>query len=210
MAGRLSKAEKAKPPQHEDIARHWLKVIGDNFDRYHEGFQKCARKQKLTFDEDEFQRTIIDCYNTISRRGLNDTTVQGCLDYWFKAWLMSTRRVSTYDSRKDLNADLNALVEEYRSSQTTVATVRKRHLLNDFTIIRILEEVEKNFEPLTYNCFRLKHLTPLTYKALKELTKVDDCKKRVVTVNKWLKQNFDRTETYNNFIEKYPEFDDVN
>lgn len=209
MAGRLSKEQKKQKPQHTDVADMWLSTIGRYFEEYKRRFRMAAVKQNLRFDEDDFQRTILDCYHSISRNNLRDTSDQGCLDYFFKAWKMSTRRISNYDKRKASDIDVDTVTEQYRRNQMNVMQVAKKQLLDDFTITEILSMVERNFDNITYNCFRLKHLTPMTYKALKNLTHVDDCKKRVVSVNKWLKENYSLEENYNKFIEKYKDLEDV-
>ena len=78
----------------------------------------------------------------------------------------------------------------------------------DYSLIYILEQVENNFDTITFYCFRLKTMLPCTYQRLRELTKVKDCKKRVVKVNKWLRENMTRQDIYNAFISDYPSFED--
>ena len=208
MAGRLSKTEKEKEPQYTDVADKWLQYIGTIYEEYRMKYFKMATQLNYNVNEDMLNDTILACYNSIARNNLSDTTEQGMRNYLFRALKVNLNAISNYDKRKDVVDDLTALAEQYENQGEATYNLIKKQLLEDYSLIYILEQVENNFDTITFHCFRLKTMLPCTYQRLREITKVKDCKKRVVKVNKWLRENMTRQEIYNAFIHDYPSFED--
>ena len=115
---------------------------------------------------------------------------------------------STYDKRKGVVDDLSALAEQYENQGEATYNKIKKQLFEDYSLIYILEQVENNFDTISFNVFRLKTMLPCTYQKLREITKVKDCKKRVVKIMKWLRENITEKEILTNFKKNYPCFDD--
>ena len=208
MAGRLSKTEKEKEPQYTDIADKWLQYIGTIYEEYRMKYLKMANDLNYNVNEDMLNDTILACYNSIARNNLSDTTEQGMRNYLFRAFKVNLNAISNYDKRKDVVDDLTALAEQYEFQGEATYCKIKKQLFDDYALIYILEQVENNFDTITFHCFRLKTMLPCTYQRLREITKVKDCKKRVVKVNKWLRENMTRQDIYNAFISDYPSFED--
>ena len=208
MAGRLSKKEKEKEPQFTDVADKWLKYIGSIYGEYRKKYFKMANGLNYKVNEDMLNDTILACYNSIARNNLQDTTEQGMRNYLFRAFKVNLNAVSNYDKRKDVVDDLSTLAEQYEAMGEATYNKIKKQLFEDYALIYILEQVENNFDTISFHCFRLKLMLPCTYQKLREITKVKDCKKRVVKVNKWLRENMTRQDIYNAFITDYPSFED--
>ena len=208
MAGRLSKTEKEKEPQYKDVADKWLQYIGTIYEEYRMKYFKMANDLNYNVNEDMLNDTILACYNSIARNNLSDTTEQGMRNYLFRAFKVNLNAVSNYDKRKDVVDDLSALAEQYENQGEATYKKIKKQLFEDYSLIYILEQVENNFDTITFHCFRLKTMVPCTYQRLREITKVKDCKKRVIKVNKWLRENMTRQDIYNAFISDYPSFED--
>ena len=208
MAGRLSKKEKEKEPKYKDVADRWLQYIGTIYEEYRKKYFKMANDPNYNVKEDMLNDTIIACYNSIARNNLSDTTEQGMRNYLFRAFKVNLNAISNYDKRKDVVDDLTALAEQYEFQGEATYTKIKKQLFDDYSLIYILEQVENNFDTITFHCFRLKTMLPCTYQRLREITKIKDCKKRVVKVNKWLRENMTRQDIYNAFISDYPSFED--
>ena len=208
MAGRLSKAEKEKEPQYTDVADKWLKYIGSIYEEYRMKYFKMANDLNYKVSEDMLNDTILACYNSIARNNLSDTTEQGMRNYLFRAFKVNLNAVSNYDKRKDIVDDLSSLAERYENQGEAAYQKIKKQLFEDFSVIYILNKVEDNFDSISFNVFRLKAMIPCTYKRLKEITKVKDCKKRVVKVMKWIRLNITKQEILSNFNKTYPCFDD--
>ena len=208
MAGRLSKAEKEKEPQYKDVADKWLQYIGTIYEEYRMKYFKMANDLNYNVNEDMLNDTILACYNSIARNNLSDTTEKGMRNYLFRAFKVNLNAVSNYDKRKDVVDDLSALAEQYENQGEATYNLIKKQIFEDYSVIYLLNKVENNFDTITFHCYRLKTMLPCTYQRLREITKVKDCKKRVVKVNKWLRENMDRQDIYNAFIHDYPSFED--
>ena len=209
MAGRLSKKEKEKEPQYTDVADKWLQYIGTIYEEYRMKYFKMANDLNYNVNEDMLNDTILACYNSIARNNLSDTTEQGMRNYLFRAFKINLNAVSNYDKRKDVVDDLSALAEQYENQEEATYNKIKKQLLDDYSVIYILDKVESNFDTISFHCFRLKTMIEkCTYQKLREITKVRDCKKRVVKVNKWLRENISKKDIYKAFITDYPSFAD--
>ncbi len=209
MAGRLSKKEKEKEPQYKDVADKWLQYIGTIYEEYRKKYFKMANDLNYKVSEDMLNDTIIACYNSIARNNLSDTTEQGMRNYLFRAFKVNLNAVSNYDKRKDVVDDLTALAEQYEYQGEATYHKIKKQVFEDYSLIYILEQVENNFDTITFNVFRLKTmLEKCTYQKLRDITKVRDCKKRVVKVMKWVRNNITKKEILTNFKKTYPCFDD--
>ena len=209
MAGRLSKKEKEKEPQYKDVADKWLQYIGTIYEEYRMKYFKMANDLNYNVNEDMLNDTILACYNSIARNNLSDTTEQGMRNYLFRAFKINLNAVSNYDKRKDVVDDLTALAEQYENQGEATYNKIKKQLFEDYSLIYILEQVENNFDTISFNVFRLKTmLEKCTYQKLRDITKVRDCKKRVVKVMKWIRENITKQEILTNFKKTYPCFDD--
>ena len=209
MAGRLSKKEKEKEPQYKDVADKWLQYIGTIYEEYRKKYFKMANDLNYKVNEDVLNDTILACYNSIARNNLSDTTEQGMRNYLFRAFKVNLNAVSNYDKRKDVVDDLTALAEQYEFQGEATYNKIKKQLFEDYALIYILEQVENNFDTISFNVFRLKTmLEKCTYQKLRDITKVRDCKKRVVKVMKWIRENITEKEILTNFKKNYPCFDD--
>ena len=209
MAGRLSKKEKEKEPQYKDVADKWLQYIGTIYEEYRMKYFKMANDLNYNVNEDMLNDTILACYNSIARNNLSDTTEQGMRNYLFRAFKINLNAVSNYDKRKDVVDDLTALAEQYENQGEATYNKIKKQLFDDYSLIYILEQVENNFDTISFNVFRLKTmLEKCTYQKLRDITKVRDCKKRVVKVMKWIRENITKQEILTNFKKTYPCFDD--
>ena len=170
---------------------------------------KLANDLNYNVNEDMLNDTILACYNSIARNNLSDTTEQGMRNYLFRAFKVNLNAVSNYDKRKDVVDDLSALAEQYENQGEATYNKIKKQLLEDYSLIYILEQVENNFDTITFNVFRLKTMIEkCTYQRLRDITKVRDCKKRVVKVMKWIRENITEKEILTNFKKTYPCFDD--
>lgn len=180
----------------KDDADKWLKYIGTIYSEYKGKWYKMAHDAHFLPDDGLLDDTIIKCYEAIARNGIRDNSPQGMRNYLFRAFKTNLNITDSYYRRKDDNAETPELSTEDEGEKT------KRQLLSDYSVIRIMEQVEENFDNLTFHCFRLKHLTPMTYKKLKELTGVEDCRKRVTMANKWVKENITKQQLLNEFEQR--------
>lgn len=191
------------------VADKWMEVISIKYKEIKEGFTMECRKTMTDFDEDIFHSTILNCYNTIKLKGLTDLTEQGMKNYLFRSFKMNTKREALYmrNARRDNNiSGVDAMSVYERNGledETTEEKVRKQ-LLDDYSVVYILNMVENNFDIISFYCFRLKWLIPkMTYQRLREITKVKDCKKRCIDIMKWLKENVNKEDILTEFEKEY-------
>lgn len=191
------------------VADKWMEVISIKYNEIKEGFIMECRKTMTDFDEDIFHSTILNCYNTIKLKGLTDLTEQGMKNYLFRSFKMNTKREALYmrNARRDNNiSGVDAMSVYERNGledETTEEKVRKQ-LLDDYSVVYILNMVENNFDMISFYCFRLKWLIPkMTYQRLREITKVKDCKKRCIDIMKWLKENVNKEDILTEFEKEY-------
>lgn len=212
MAGRLSEIEKSKPidPVKKDIADKWLNYINSIYVEYKNKFEQYCNSVKKKFEEDVYSETIINCYDSICRNGLKDLSEQGMKNYLFQSFKMNVVRNTTYarQTKRTYNVDISEAHEEFLLKNEPLPIKIKKQMLNDFTVTYILFQVENNFDIISFFCFRLKHLIPkMTYQRLRDITNINDCKRRVTTINKWVRDNIDKQEIYKEFIKAYPQFE---
>lgn len=207
--GRLSKEAKQQPPKYTEDADFWMQTIGRYYEKYKGKFYKYARDNGYAPDEDLYNHTLLQCYESISRNGLKDKSDQGCLNYFFMSWRTNINAIDPYAKRLTDTEDdeLTVLGEEATSTEITTEAKVKQQVFDDYATIYIMDIVEQHFDTITFNCFRLKYLgNGLTYQKLIELTKVKDAKKRVVSVNRWLKENITRKDIEKAFAIDFPDF----
>ena len=212
MAGRLSEIEKSKPidPVKKNIADKWLNYINSIYVEYKNKFEQYCNSVKKKFEEDVYSETIINCYDSICRNGLKDLSEQGMKNYLFQSFKMNVVRNTTYarQTKRTYNVDISEAHEEFLLKNEPLPLKIKKQMLNDFTVTYILFQVENNFDIISFFCFRLKHLIPkMTYQRLRDITNINDCKRRVTTINKWVRDNIDKQEVYKEFIKAYPQFE---
>lgn len=209
MAGRLSKKEKALPPKYPEIADKWLEYIGTIYEEYFRKYMSMSKKMGYKITEDVMNDTIISCYESIQRNGLKDDSEQGMRNYLYRAFTININGKDNYDKRKDDIEDYKGIYEDYVEKETPTYLKTKEQLLNDYSIMYVLDKIECNFDTISFHCFRLKNLLPkITYEKLRNMTNVKDCKRRVVNINKWLANNISKKEVYQSFIKDFPDFYD--
>lgn len=168
-------------------------------------------ERQMDWDEDVYSDTILKVYDYIQKNGIADDSEQGLLNYWFKAFMINIRREKQYsrNAYRDLNVDATEELDKEFNGDEELEEKKKRHIYDDWLVYNILLIVEKTFDSKSFYCFRLYYLYPkMTYEKLKELTKIKDCKKRVITIKKWLQENLDKGKLMEQFNKYY--YDDGN
>lgn len=198
--GRLSKIEKMKEPQHTEQAQEWMKQISVNYESNKKKFYKMCRDMHFNIDEDVFSETVLMCYDSISRNGLQDLSQQGCENYLFKAFRTNIYAKSSYDKRK-VDGDINSITEKYIDDNGDKV---REQVLKDYTVIYLLNLIEENFDEISFSLWRLKYMVEkMSYEKLRNITGVKDCKKRIIHINEWLRENVSKEEILKNFEEYF-------
>lgn len=162
-------------------------VIGNHFTEYQRKMKQWCFQNHSTYDEDVLQDTYAKCVDRISRVGIKDKTEQGILNYFFIAFKKNTYQAHLQSQKKliDANQDPFDLTLE---DENTTAAEEYRHQSTDLLIQSILQEIRDNFTEIDYHIFRLRYLFQingkhLNYKQIKEITKIQDTRRRLIQMN---------------------------
>lgn len=195
--GRIGKNKPVITEENHKLADYWMTVISKHYDTYDKQFKKYG------YPDDLINTTVLYCYECIERNGLKDTTEQGCKNYFFRAYNSNLIHLKDpYNNRKDEN------VEPVETPITETAEEKwNRQLYTDYSALYILKAAEEQFDHVSFWCFRIKHLVPkISYEKLRNITGIKDCKRRVVEINKWLKENITKDEIRESFARDFPDF----
>jgi hypothetical protein len=179
----------------EEIAELFLQYANNNYTSNKNKWKKYLTERMIEFDEDVFSETIIKVYDYIIKNGLTDTSDQGMANYWFRSFCINTKREAQYsrNAYRDLNIDPTEELEKGFNGDDELKQKIRNDVYDDWCVVQIMTIVEQHFDTITASCFRLYYILPkMTYDKLKEVTKIKDCKKRVVTVKKWLKEHLNK------------------
>ena len=191
-----------------DKARIFLNYINDNYQALKDRFRRFCYDKSYEWEEDIFCNTILSCYETISKKGLQDITPLGIENYFFMSFKFNVMRDKLYSRNRsrDRNVtDINGAYENYcnnnlKSVEEKIAT----DLFNDFAIVYILKKVEENFDSISFYLYRLKTLTPkMTYKKLQTITKYKSVRQKVCSVKRWIRSNIKISDVRKAFFQEY-------
>lgn len=188
-----------------DKAKEFLNVVAKNYDILKKTWAKHQAKKQREFDEDVFQDTILSIYDLIQRNGIQDDTEQGYLNYFFKSFNINIVREKQYarESKRDKTLDVFDYLKPIIDDSDT-EEIKKQEAYKQFLSYHTLKIAQEHFDAETFGCFRIYYLNKgMTYEKLKNLTKVKDCKKKVLTVREWLKENISKEELNKEFNEWY-------
>lgn len=194
--GRIGKNKPVITEENQKLADHFMST----FSIYYEDYRK--KFKVYGYDDDLLNTTLLLCYECIQRNGLKDTTEQGVKNYFFRAYNSNlTHFRDPYDQRKNNN---HIFTDE--AERDTAEEKWNKQLYRDYQALYVLKAAEEQFDKITFWVFKIKHLVPKTsYKKLRDITGIKDCKKRVTTVNKWLRENMTKEEVREAFERDFPD-----
>lgn len=187
-------------------ASHFLQVIAQHQGEMLPKWRKYMSDSGYPLTDDVFQDTILRVYDIIQRKGISARKDTEYLDYFFKALRNNTLRETqyTWNSRKDTNTDASQLADTLDNGEETLEEKGRREYFHDYCQMRILDYVERNFDPLTLNLFRYYTLIKgMTYKRLRELTQVRKCKDMVLEVKRRIREELPMRTLRREFNEWY-------
>lgn len=181
----------------------YLRVISEHFSEYQRKMKQWCFKSHTDYSDDIFSETVLKTAELISRKGLNDLSEQGCLNYFFIAFKLNTYQGHLQeDKHRDMNLSIDGVdVEDTEYSDDD-------HIYNDFVRAFISKTVKDRFSSLEYAIYRLRYLIvidghSLNYKQIKQITGVTNSRAILIKINKYLRENITRdlikSEFENNF-----------
>ena len=184
----------------------FLKFANEHYEDYKKKWAKYLYDRQVDFDEDVFSETVLKVYDYINTNGIKDDSDSGLANYWFKSFNTNIKREKQYSRNvnRDKNIDATEELSKEMNGEDELQLKIRRHVFEDWSIVYILRLVEDNFDQISFHCFRLYYiLDKMTYSKLREITKVPDSKKRVVTIKNWLKDNLTKQQMEKEFSKYY-------
>ena len=188
----------------------FLKFANEHYEDYKKKWAKYLYDRQVDFDEDVFSETVLKVYDYINTNGIKDDSDSGLANYWFKSFNTNIKREKQYSRNvnRDKNIDATEELSKEMNGEYELQLKIRRHVYEDWSIVYILRLVEDNFDQISFHCFRLYYiLDKMTYSKLREITKVPDSKKRVVTIKNWLKDNLTKQQMEKEFSAYYDNSD---
>ena len=187
-------------------AKRFLQFVNDNYNNLKKKWAKYLIDKQIDFDEDVYSDTILKVFDYINTNGIKDDSESGFANYFFRAFNINIKREKQYSRNvnRDKNIDATEELSKEMNGEYELQLKIRRHIFEDWSIVYILRLVEDNFDSISFHCFRLYYiLDKMTYSKLREITKVPDSKKRVVTIKNWLKDNLTKQKMEKEFSKYY-------
>ena len=195
--------------ENEIQAKKFLQWINDNYDAQKRKLQAFCHDKHYDWNEDIFQDCIIKIYNKILKSKLVDETDKGFEGYMFISFKINTLREAQYsrNSRRDANVtNITSRYEAFLNKKLTTEEKLEHDLKQDFSMLYILNSVEKQFDGESYYLFRLKIFNKYTYKDIAQKTGIKNARQKVIDVMHWIKDNISKDDINNAFYLFYNDF----
>lgn len=194
--------------QDQDI---FINYINNHYDELKWKYYNFCREKQFSWDEDIYSETILRCYDTIQKKGkLNDTTPHGIESYFFLAFKNNIMNEKNYCRTRcrDYNYTTEKIAiaydDWYNKTNDTAREKLISDLFKDFAVLYIMYQVEANFDAEYFYLYRLKSLIPnMTFKKLADTTHIKASRRKVIEVQRWVKDNIKKEEIRKSFNRQY-------
>ena len=165
-------------------------------------------------DEDLAGEVLIKTYNCIKNNGLSTVdldTEEDLKKKVFKNYFFISAKLTNITKKKyQQKSPIDRVTNENIDTIDDLPTEEKirNQIYKDYKVMFIVKKVEENFDAIDYRCFRLYHLLKnMTYAKLRQLTGIKNAKMRVITINKWLRQNITEQHIMDSFNREFNNFE---
>ena len=190
-----------------ELAEQYINYISTIYEEYIEVFSNMYN------DEDLAGEVLLKTYNCIKNNGLSTIDLETEEDlkkkvfknYFFISAKLTNITNKKYQQKSPIR-DTNENIDTIDDLPTEEKI--KNQIYKDYRVMYIINTVEENFDAIDYRCFRLYHLLKnMTYAKLRQLTGIKNAKMRVITINKWLRQNITEQQILENFNREFNDFE---
>lgn len=189
----------------------FINHISSHYEELQCKFKEYCRLNNYQWDWDIFQDTIVKCHELIGKKGLLNKTPYGIESYFFVSFRNNVRREKQYarNVKRDLNYSSEnigrAYEDWYNANKLTTRDKIISDLWKDYATLYIMTRVEQNFNPEYFYLFKLKTLSLMTYKQIREKTNIKSARKKILEVSDWVKHNITKEEIKTEFDEQFGE-----
>lgn len=190
-----------------ELAEQYINYISTIYEEYIEVFSNMYN------DEDLAGEVLLKTYNSIKNNGLSTIDLETEEDlkkkvfknYFFISAKLTNITNKKYQQKSPIH-DTNENIDTIDDLPTEEKI--KNQIYKDYRVMYIINTVEDNFDAIDYRCFRLYHLLKnMTYAKLRQLTGIKNAKMRVITINKWLRQNITEQQILESFNREFNDFE---
>ena len=190
-----------------ELAEQYINYISTIYEEYIEVFNNMYN------DEDLAGEVLLKTYNCIKNNGLSTIDLETEEDlkkkvfknYFFISAKLTNITNKKYQQKSPIR-DTNENIDTIDDLPTEEKI--KNQIYKDYRVMYIINTVEENFDAIDYRCFRLYHLLKnMTYAKLRQLTGIKNAKMRVITINKWLRQNITEQQILESFNREFNDFE---
>ena len=190
-----------------ELAEQYINYISTIYEEYIEVFRNMYN------DEDLAAEVLLKTYNCIKNNGLSTIDLETEEDlkkkvfknYFFISAKLTNITNKKYQQKSPIR-DTNENIDTIDDLPTEEKI--KNQIYKDYRVMYIINTVEENFDAIDYRCFRLYHLLKnMTYAKLRQLTGIKNAKMRVITINKWLRQNITEQQILESFNREFNDFE---
>lgn len=184
----------------------YFKCISDNYQKIEDACKKVCIRNKEKYSEDILNDTVIQIHKIIEKKGqLNDMSCSGITNYFVKSYVNNLRCEKRYavNSKRDWNITAEALNDKHEKNLTSVREKLLKDILEDFSVLYIMKQVELNFDQEHLYLYRLKAICRKTYKQIASETTIPKTRDKILEVQRWIRANLTRKLIYSAFLEIY-------
>ena len=191
-----------------ELAQQYMNYISTIYEEYIEVFRNMYN------DEDLAGEVLLKTYNSIKNNGLSTIDLETEEDLKkkvFKNYFFISAKLTNITKKKyQQKSPIDRVTNENIDTIDDLPTEEKirNQIYKDYKVMYIVKKVEENFDAIDYRCFRLYHLLKnMTYAKLRQLTGIKNAKMRVITINKWLRQNITEQHIMDSFNREFNDFE---
>lgn len=194
----------------KDIADAYLVWVSKNYTHLKNKYFKFCQENQFDYDEDIFSETYLKIYDVILKKGIEDSSEKGFDNYTFKSYKNNIMNEKNYcrTKNRDYNVtsdNIEQLYEDWYNDNHTSSTQKlKRDLFIDFATLYIILSVEEAFDAEHARLYKLKVLVKgMTFKKLADITHIKASRRKVIEVQRWVKEHITREMVNKAFYDWY-------
>lgn len=174
----------------EEQIETFYSLLSNNYNDIKKKYKQFCFLNHITYSEDILNDTVLKVVDMINKKGLAANNEKEIESYFFKAFKLNTYQEHLQNQKKriDENVDYQTLEIEdvpYDESHFNYSKLASIYMLN---------RVKQEFGELTAAIWRLRYMVKingeeLNYKKIKQMTNIQDVRKRIVEVNRYIRDN---------------------
>lgn len=192
-------------------AKRFIEYIGSHYQEMRKLLLAYCRNRGEQFNDDIYHQTLLNCYETISRKGqMTDPSQKGMKDYFFKSFKFNTMREKQYARNKNRASveDFVTAWESFLQSCPSEDEKVEENMRKDFGAWYIATRAEEAategaIDNEAFHLWRIKTFMGFTYQQLGEVTGAERVREKVLSVKHWLQENITRADIDKAFDERY-------